>query len=50
MEVLVEKEIIGYGPASTIGTISSPTVLTNIPIKPRSLKLFVDKIVLPRNE
>lgn len=37
MEILVEKEIIGYGPASTIAT-----TLTNIPAKPRSLKIFID--------
>lgn len=36
MEVLVEKEIIGYGGSSI------DSILTNIPVKPRSLKLFVD--------
>jgi len=37
VEVLVEKEIIGYGPTTSI-----ETTLTNIPIKPRSIKLFID--------
>jgi hypothetical protein len=36
-EILVEREILAYGPATTMAT-----VLTNIPIKPRSVKLFLD--------
>ena len=36
-EILVEREILAYGPATTMAT-----VLTNIPVKPRSVKLFLD--------
>jgi hypothetical protein len=36
-EKLIEREIIAYGPTTSISTI-----LANIPIKPRSLKIYVD--------